>query len=197
MANSKRKCGGCGEYFKPQQQFPGPVTWCSPKCGLIVAQKRIPAQRRKQEKQERAEIRKRKEAIKPRSKWLREAQAAFNAYIRERDNELPCISCGTRMNNDGLTTGSRIDAGHYRSTGSSPELRFEPLNCHAQCVKCNRHLSGSAVDYRIGLINKIGAEKVEWLEGPHEPKRYTVEDLKQIKEKYKRKLKELKQGRAA
>jgi hypothetical protein len=33
---------------------------------------------------------------------------------------------------------------------------------------------------------------VEWLEGPHEPKKYTIEDLKSIKETYRQKLKALK-----
>lgn len=32
---------------------------------------------------------------------------------------------------------------------------------------------------------------VEELEGPHEPKRYTIENLKAIKEEYTRKLKDL------
>ena len=48
-----------------------------------------------------------------------------------------------------------------------------------------------ATDYRINLIKKIGLDKVEWLEGQHEPKKYTCEDLKEIELKYKQKLKEL------
>ena len=34
-----------------------------------------------------------KEKIKTRSEHLKEAQAAFNAFIRERDKSEPCISC--------------------------------------------------------------------------------------------------------
>jgi len=34
-------------------------------------------------------------------------------------------------------------------------------------------------------------DKVEWLEGPHEPARYRIEDLKLLEAKYKGKLKEL------
>ena len=88
-------------------------------------------------------------------------------------------------------------AGHYRSVGACPELRFEPLNIHRQCVKCNRNLSGNAVEYRIRLVLRIGAETVAWLEGPHEPRKYTVEEIKTIKAEYRAKTRELKKGQAA
>jgi len=35
-------------------------------------------------------------------------------------------------------------------------------------------------------------ERVEWLEGKNEPKKYTIEDAKEIKKLYKQKLKLLK-----
>ena len=111
------------------------------------------------------------------------AQKAFNAYVRARDYGSPCISCGKM---------TELQAGHYRSVGSSPELRFEESNAHLQCVRCNRDLSGNAVAYRKRLLLKIGAEKLDWLEGPHAAKLYTIEDLKQIAASYRRKCKELK-----
>jgi len=58
-------------------------------------------------------------------------------------------------------------------------------------MPCNTHLSGNALNYRKRLIDKIGIESVEWLEGPHEPKKYTVDELVEIKTVYRRKLKEL------
>ena len=115
------------------------------------------------------------------------AQAAFNAYIRARDCKLNCISCGREH------TG-QYHAGHYRSRGAHPELRFEELNCHKQCAPCNNHLSGNISNYRPALIDKIGLDKVDWIEGPHEPKKYTCSELKEIELKYKAKLKELTQG---
>ena len=113
MANSKRKCGGCGERFRvsPEQTFPGPVAWCSTDCALVVAKKRLPAAKAKIERVERAKHREAKERVKPRNKWLQEAQAAFNAYIRARDECLPCICCGEY--GDGLHgRGGEWDAGH-------------------------------------------------------------------------------------
>ena len=47
-------------------------------------------------------------------------------------------------------------------------------------------------NYRVNLLDKIGKEKVEWLEGPHEPKKYTCEELKEIELTYKQKLRDLK-----
>ena len=119
---------------------------------------------------------------------MRDAQRAFNAYIRARDVDLPCISCGDFTP---MTRGGDYDCGHYRSVGANPELRFEELNAHKQCKRCNSHLSGNIVNYRIGLLMRIGEEKVAWLEGPHEPKKYTIEDLKAVIATYRAKLKAL------
>lgn len=130
------------------------------------------------------EIRAHREALKPRQQWLREAQAVFNAFIRMRDADLPCISCGR------YHQGS-YDAGHYRSVGAVPALRFHEDNCHRQCVPCNQHKAGNVVEYRLGLIKRIGAARVEFLEGPHDPTKYTIDDAKRIKAEYKTKLKEL------
>ena len=170
---------------------------CSPKCALVDGPRHAPKVRKALDQIERAEIKVRKEKLKSRADHLREAQAAVNEYVRLRDAHLPCISCDSTPNDNDLMTGSRWDAGHYRSVGACPELRFEPLNIHRQCVKCNRNLSGNAVEYRIRLVRRIGAEKVSWLEGLHPACKYTVEEIKAIKAKYRAKTRELKKGEAA
>ena len=88
--------------------------------------------------------------------------------------------------------GGGFDCGHYRSVGSAPHLRFDERNAHGQTKQCNRYGAGRAVDYRIGLIQRIGLEQVESLEADQTPKKYSIEDMKAIKDEYKRKLKELK-----
>lgn len=125
------------------------------------------------------------EALKPRAKWMSEAQAAFNYFIRMRDAHLPCISCER-------TTGCAWDAGHYLTTGARPELRFNEDNVHRQCVRCNQHLHGNLVLYRIGLIARRGLAVVEALEGPHPPAKHTVDDLRVIRDTYRRKANALK-----
>ena len=169
---------------------------CSPACAMIDAPRHEPKARKALADIERKDIKVRKEKLKTRADHLREAQAAVNEYVRMRDARQPCISCDSTPNDDDLMTGSRWDAGHYRSVGACPELRFEPLNIHRQCVKCNRNLSGNAVEYRIRLVLRIGAETVAWLEGPHEPRKYTVEEIKTIKAEYRAKTRELKRAAA-
>lgn len=191
----QKKCKNpaCGISFPPQRL--GQVV-CSPKCGLAIKDVNQAKARKSLAQVERREIKVRKEKLKSRADHLREAQAAVNEYVRLRDARLPCISCDSTPNDNDLMTGSRWDAGHYRSVGACPELRFEPLNIHRQCVKCNRNLSGNAVEYRIRLLLRIGAEKVAWIEGPHEARKYTVEEIKAIKAKYRALIRELKRAAA-
>ena len=192
----KKKCKApdCQNWFYPQS------TWhkaCSTNCALEVARA---DERRKKKK----ELRKAKERLKTRSDWLRDAQTAFNAYIRQRDVDDYCISCDLPPTERPNTW----DCGHYRTVGACPELRFEPLNAHKQCKSCNSGVRRNrtritvALDperhetiksrYREKLIEKIGLARVEWLEGPHKPKRYRIEDLKEIRAEYRRKLRNLK-----
>ena len=191
----KCKAPGCGRHFKP--------TMTTQKVCSIVCAKAMAKDPKLQKiaakaitKQAREDLQERREKLKTRREHMAEAQAAFNAYIRERDAGLPCISCDSNPSDHDLITGSRWDAGHYRSVGACPELRFEPLNVHRQCVKCNRNLSGNAVEYRIRLVKRIGADQVDWLEGPHKPQRLTIEDLQAIKAEYRAKIKQLKEQAA-
>ncbi|MEI7052179.1 recombination protein NinG [Pseudomonas koreensis] len=190
-----KKCSvkTCRASFVPKMSF---QSWCSPDCAVVIARDKQEKKRRSLASIERREIKVRKEKLKSRADHLREAQAAVNEYVRLRDAHLPCISCDSMPNDNDLMTGSRWDAGHYRSVGACPELRFEPLNIHRQCVKCNRNLSGNAVEYRIRLVQRIGADKVAWIEGPHQPQKLTVEEIKTIKAEYRAKTKELKREAA-
>ncbi|KQB53760.1 ninG protein [Pseudomonas endophytica] len=169
---------------------------CSPACAIIDAPRYQEKARKSLAQIERKEIKVRKAKLKSRADHLREAQAAVNQYVRLRDADLPCISCDSTPNDSDLMTGSRWDSGHYRSVGSCPELRFEPLNIHRQCVKCNRNLSGNTVEYRTRLVLRIGSDKVTWLEGPHPARKYTIEEIKAIKAEYREKTRELKRAAA-
>lgn len=189
----KCKNPACGISFPPQRL--GQAV-CSPKCGLAIKDVNQAKARKSLAQVERREIKVRKEKLKSRADHLREAQTVVNEYVRLRDAHLPCISCDSTPNDGDLMTGSRWDAGHYRSVGACPELRFEPLNIHRQCVKCNRNLSGNAVEYRIRLVQRIGAEKVAWLEGMHSACKYTVEEIKAIKAEYRAKTRKLKEKAA-
>ena len=150
---------------------------CSPDCAVILGE-------REKANKIRKDIRVQREKLKTRQDWLKEAQTAFNAYIRERDRDWPCISCGRWHE-------GQWHAGHYRSVGAAAELRFDENNVHKQCAPCNNHKSGNIVEYRINLVKRIGAKAVEDLETLKPPTKYTIEDIKRIKAEYKQKLKDL------
>lgn len=169
-------CEGCNKPYVRRSTFDRA---CGVKCSIRV----VKADKRAEKASDKAK----REAMKPRSKWLKEAQAAFNAFIRARDQHQPCICCGRWS--AGESRGGEWDAGHYRSTGSAPELRFDEANCHRQLKQCNRYGAGRAVDYRIGLIQRIGLAEVERLEGPQKAQKWSIDDLKDMKAEYRAKLK--------
>lgn len=169
-----KKCKACGGEFNPDSTT---QRVCGYQCALaFVNKQRVLASKR--------ETRKLRAGIKPLSQWMKEAQAVFNRYIRLRDAEQPCICCGRHYQ-------GQYHAGHYLSVGAHPELRFCEDNVHKQKSSCNNFKSGNQAEYRINLIKKIGLDRVEWLEGPHEPARYRIEDAKEIIKIYKQKIKEL------
>ena len=135
-------------------------------------------------KKQKKEIKEAKAKLKPRADYLKEAQAVVNKYVRLRDKDEPCISCGRYHE-------GQYHAGHYRTVGAAPELRFNELNIWKQCAPCNNHLSGNLIEYRKRLVAKKGIEFVEWLEGPHEAKKYTIDEILAIKKEYQQKIKEL------
>jgi hypothetical protein len=187
----KCKNPACGISFPPQRL--GQVV-CSPKCGLAIKDVNQAKARKSLAQVERREIKVRKEKLKSRGEHMREAQQAFNEYVRTRDQAAGhlCISSGKPLD----WSGNAVDAGHYRSVGSAPHLRFDERNCHAQSKQDNRFLSGNAVDYRIGLIARIGQEAVDALEADQSVRKYSVEQIKGIKAYYRAKTRELKRAAA-
>lgn len=181
-----KTCRHCKARFMPAMQM---QIVCSPMCGLERARIKREA---KQKDSERAEFKERKAKLKRIPDLIKEAQTAFNAFIRERDRDQPCICCGKPLGDGDV--GGRFDCGHYRSTGSASHLRFDERNAHAQRKACNRWGAGRAVDYRIGLVARLGIEVVEALEANNVPRKWTRDELIAIKAEYVQQLKELRKG---
>ena len=175
-------CTVCKTSFTPQRMG---AKVCSNFCAMTFAKSVTGKAAKVAAVKERKETKAKLDKLKSKAQWAREAQTAFNTWIRLRDADQPCISCGRHHK-------GQYHAGHYLSVGARPELRFEPLNVHKQCAPCNTHLSGNAVLFRKGLLAKHGIEIVDWLEGPHELKHYTIDHLAAIKAVYQSKNKELK-----
>lgn len=199
-----KACRVCKAEFLAERPMQHACGW---KCALALVDAKKAKAAARQEKVERAARRAEKAAakakLKTRADYLKEAQAAFNAWVRERDRDQPCICCGSYGAGEDWLTGGKWDAGHFLSRGSHPELRFEPDNCHKQLKSCNAGSSkyarkGRTVaeGYRERLIAKIGLARVEWLEGPHEPRHYTIEELQAITARYRAEIRKLVKARA-
>jgi len=115
--------------------------------------------------------------------WLKLAQMTFNKYIRHRDKGMSCISCDKPP--------KKANAGHFYSQGGHSNVRFHEDNVHLQCEHCNSYLSGNLLNYRIGIEKRIGTARLIVLEViAHETKKWTVQELNEIIETYKKKLKD-------
>ncbi|EMV1563979.1 recombination protein NinG [Enterobacter hormaechei] len=188
----RRKCAhkACRQWFHPVRD--GQVV-CSFECASAIgkeqtakareAAKQKEAQRqRTEEKAGRQRRKAKRESFKTKAQWDKEAQSAFNRYIRIRDEGKECVSCGNPLiGKSNYLTGSAIDASHYRSRGAASHLKFNVFNVHSACTRCNRQLSGNAVEYRIRLVDRIGLERVERLESDNSPRRFDVTYLKRVK----------------
>jgi hypothetical protein len=183
MPNKKRKCTHCKDFHTRETEVLTPAGWFHVfECAYAHAKEKREKDRNKQaakkKKEERRVHLQRKAKLKTVSDYIKEAQACVNRYIRARDAGLPCISCGAISEQK---IGGTMEAGHYRSRGAAGHLRFNTNNINLQCVKCNRFKSGNAVDYRLGLIRKIGIDKVEALELDNAPRKFDIEYLKRVK----------------
>jgi len=167
-------CKVCHREFTP---FRSLAKACSVPCALEWARRCAAKRADREAKAERKTTREAKERLKTRSDHLRELQQAFNAWIRMRDSDKPCISCGRYHQ-------GQYHAGHYMGVGRQPALRFEPDNVHKQCKPCNTDLRGNLIRYRARLVGLLGLARVEWLEGPHEPLKLTVDEIKERKSYY-------------
>lgn len=178
----QKTCPVCRIKFEPARQM---QKVCSPACAHEYSRTQSARAETRKALEDRKVIRMKLEDLKPLSYFANKAQKAVNALVRYRDKDDPCISCGR------FHEGS-YDAGHYRSRGAAPALRYNLDNIHKQCVPCNQHKSGNAIEYRIRLIQKIGIERVEWLEKDHESPKLKRDDYERIEAEAKQQLKELK-----
>lgn len=187
--NRLRKCTNCKERFEQDLDSwrKSPVGWFHDnECQIQYAIRERDKKRKKDKKLKRAEFNKvKKKVIQDRSWWVKKVQATFNKYIRERDCNESCITCGTAK------PDIQYHAGHYLTTGARPEHRFNPLNCHKQCARCNNWLSGNVAQYRLFMVDKYGEDEVLNLESDHKAKKYGIESLKILDKWYKRKTKRL------
>jgi len=165
-----KKCPICKTEFLPVRMG---QKVCGPKCSWLLVEQKKKEDYRKTTRKMRLAL-----TDKDPRHWMQKAQKEFNKWIRERDKDLPCISCG-RFHK------GQYHAGHYRTIGACSSLRFDERQVNKQCAPCNNHLSGNISGYRINLVKKIGLEAVEDIENTNPLRRWSLEELKEIYHDYR------------
>ena len=172
MIIKPRKCRYCGEKYTPKHSSLEPCPKYECRLKHLEANKT---------KINRANKQVAKDKIKSYSQRLGEAKKVFQKWVRMRDKGNGCISCGTKK-------ASVWDGGHFKKAELYSGVIFHEFNTNLQCGKCNRYLGGNELNYRVGLIARIGEQAVKELEKLAEQTRtrkYSNEELEEIKRKYK------------
>lgn len=183
----ERKCASCRSAFFPVRTL---QKVCSPKCAADHAKKLAEQKAARANREERKSLAERKAKLKTRREWIAEAQAVVNKVARLRDilAGRGCISCGARPD---WRFGGAVDAGHFRSIGSAPHMRFYLPNIHLQCKRCNRDLGSNTVEYRKGLVERITINRVEEIESMQWTAKWSVEYLQRLKKVMNKKARRL------
>ena len=187
MSSKTHACKHCGTKYKktrPLQKV------CSPMCALELTRQQNAKKLAKAQADDRKQTREKLDAMRTKPQLVKLAQTAFNAFIRARDAGKPCICCGKPLSAE----PNSFDAGHYRSVGSAPHMRFVEDNVHGQNKHCNNYLGGNHVAYRQGLIARVGLPAVERIEADDTLRKYTKEGLIELARHYRAEARELKKA---
>lgn len=186
----ERRCTVCKGKFKQQRAM---QSVCSPACAVVKGRQDTAKQEAAKARADRVATKTALEQFKTKGEWIADVQRVFNAYIRERDRDQSCICCGKFFDEKDSLTGGQWDAGHYISRGHAPHLRFNEDNVHKQLKGHNRPGGTTRAQFRDGMIDRIGQNRVELLEADNTPRHYTIDDLKRMKAEYAAKLRALKE----
>lgn len=187
MKSVTRRCTTCRQKVSTEKAIIGALkAFCSYECLSIYtkSERGQKAVQKAVQSEYKTTRQVRKEKLKTRSDRIREAQTAFNRYVRLRDVNKPCISCGSMPEQK---VGGTRDCGHYLSRGAHSQHRFRLDNVASQCVKCNRYLSGNVAHFRLGLIERWGEDRITLLECDNYPRKFSEAYLIRLKDIFNRK----------
>ncbi|MEE9351504.1 MAG: recombination protein NinG [Thiotrichaceae bacterium] len=208
-----RKCKHCSE--KSDNPYLTPLfAFCNVDHALKYSQTQIQAAHAKKQKKiikRIAEEKKacRKDLLELNKKTLgwqhKQTKVAFNKmrvlqelkWFHDRGLAPSCISC-SKQNMDWC-------CGHFKTVGSSPELRYKEYNTYLQCNRyCNRALSGNIEGnkttrgYKEGLKERFGVIEgeaiIKMCESKVDLPRLRCEELEEIRKVFNKNIKNLQSG---
>ena len=190
----QRRCDGCDKVLmkdsKKWKKY-GDNMFHSFDCAENFALTKVKQIRTKRKKQQKKDWNVRREKMLGIRHQEKLTQAVVNKYVRMRDKfyNRNCISCDNPLDFDPINGGSRVDAGHYKTQKAHPEIRFNVSNINAECVSCNRHNTEHLVGMVVNIAKRYGRDRLDWLNGHHELKKYTIEDHKRMREIFNKRIK--------
>jgi hypothetical protein len=185
----QKKCRVCKTLFTPINSL---QIVCCGKCGIEYVN-------REKKKAFNTKTKKMRLELMTYSDRKGKALDAVKRFVRARDRwrfisrgkPPECISCGT------TSPDIQYAAGHYKTAGGNPELALDPKNIHLQCNhRCNKMMSGNingdktTRGYNAGIIAWYGEEEglalIEYLTSHHEVRKYSHDELDNIRTEYNR-----------
>ena len=177
----KKKCKICKETF---YYYNSTQVVCGFKCSIEYANIITKKRAKEKAKQDKKKLSEAYNNLMSLQDWIKKLQTKFNTYIRLRDKDRGCISCGRTL------IARKYDAGHFYPVTYSG-LRFNEDNVHAQCVPCNRYKTGNLHEYRKRITNRITPEELKWLdENRHKELGLSIPEVKELIEIYTKKIKD-------
>lgn len=180
------KCRNCKQ---PHEPYSSLDNWCKDiDCQVAKGLYLLGKDKKQKAKEWRVEKKAIKQKLKTKSDYEKELEVIFNRFIRERDKDKPCISCGTPAGQYKLT------AGHFHPAGTYKNIRFNEDNVQGQCwYNCNKNKHGNLSEYRPALVKRIGQDRVDEIDRLRNvPAKYSIPDLIEMKVNYKEKIRQLK-----
>ena len=134
-------------------------------------------------------VKKTKSSKLTRSKLVKQADAIFSKFVRlvvcDKDGYITCPLCGARVH------WKKAQNMHF-ITRMCWLYRYDEINCHAWCMRCNVILSWNYITYTLWMIDNYGLEKVqEMKQKAKQIHKVSTPELKGIIEYYKAKVEEL------
>tara|TARA_R110000782_G_scaffold264259_2_gene357356 strand:- start:318 stop:914 length:597 start_codon:yes stop_codon:yes gene_type:complete len=169
MANTRKKCKHCKNWFDAYTMVKNNKgTYCNSDCMFYDIKNSLSKLINKGDIIREKAVKFRhgiaKKRLRTRTDWYNLLKDEVNKYVRLRDINEPCCTCGT------TSQTIKYDAGHCFTTAARPDLRFNLTNIHKQCsVKCNQHGSGMRLEYKEFITSKYGANHFDWLKSYHRP----------------------------
>lgn len=121
---------------------------------------------------------------KSKTRWqlVKELDAIFSKFIRQRDSDYSwictCVTCWAKAH------WKTMHCCHFLSR-SNYKYRWDEDNCFWGCYRCNVILKWNYIPYTLFMINKYGKERVEYMQNDKELSKIKTADIIEKIEYYK------------